>query len=266
MPTTAVATPAVPPPESSPSASGTPRTVETRTFAGIEMVWVPPGTFTMGSDPGEPGRKDDERQQPVTVARGFWLGRYEVTKAQWQAVMGTQPWSGHDHVRDDASTSATHVTWDATQGFVGELNARGEGRFRLPTEAEWEYACRAGSTTAYSFGDDVSQLGAYGWYGANTWSVDEKYAHTPGQKLPNTWGLYDMHGNVWEWCQDWYAQEYPSGSVSDPTGPGSGSHRIMRGGGWRNVLPSYRSANRFRGMQADLSARLGFRVCRNADE
>ena len=167
----------------------------------IDMAVIPPGTFMMGSTPSEPGRNPRERQHEVTITKGFWLGKYAVTQAQWQAVMGNNP----SKFKGDDQRPVELVSWDNCQQFLQKLNALGGGEFRLPTEAEWEYACRAGSSTAFCFGDNQAQLDDYAWYSKNSGGQ----THPVGQKTPNAWGLYDMHGNVWEWCEDWHG-EYPS--------------------------------------------------------
>jgi formylglycine-generating enzyme required for sulfatase activity len=234
----------------------------TRTFNGFEMIRIPPGKFMMGSPSGEIDRYDDEGpQHAVTISKGFWLGKYEVTKRQWKAVMGTEPWKNKNYMSDDPDSPAVYVNWNDTQEFVKRLNAMGDVAFRLPTEAEWEYACRSGTNTAHSFGAGSSQLGDYAWWNGNGDSKGEDYAHVVGLKLPNAWGLYDMHGNVWEWCQDWYGS-YTSTSVTDPRGPEIGTHRVNRGGGWNRSARRCRSAHRFRYVPDDQNAYLGFRLAR----
>ena len=228
---------------------------QSRTFAGIEMVWIPAGSFDMGSPKDEKGRDKGETQHRVTLTKGFWMGKYEVTQAQWQAVMGNNPsrFKG-------SNLPVEEVSWNDCQDFIRKLNAKGQGAFRLPTEAEWEYACRAGTQSRFCFGDSDSSLGTYAWYRSNSgWKT-----HEVGQKSPNRWNLYDMHGNVWEWCQDWKG-DYPSGSVTDPTGPSTGSGRVRRGGGWR-LNPRYcRSADRSGGGPGLRRDDLGFRLARAAD-
>ena len=160
---------------------------------GMEFMLIPAGTFMMGS---EKGYADEKPQHRVTISRPFYLGKYEVTQAQWEAVMGNNP-----SRFDGRNNPVEQVSWEDVRVFIARLNAHeGHTRYRLPTEAEWEYAARAGSTSAYSFGDDAARLGQYAWYGDNS----GKTTHPVGQKLPNAWGLHDMHGNVWEWVQGWY--------------------------------------------------------------
>jgi formylglycine-generating enzyme required for sulfatase activity len=195
----------------------------------LEMVLIPAGTFLMGSPPSEKDRGDDEGpQHQVTITKDFYLGKYEVTQAQWEAVMGNNP-SGFK-----GDNLPVDMVWETAsrndcQAFIEKLNgmALAVVTFRLPTEAEWEYACRAGTTTRFYWGDDpdYSQIGVYAWYGDNS----AGQTHEVGLKLPNAWALYDMSGNVPEWCQDWYGA-YRSGSQVDPIGPESGEGRVARGG------------------------------------
>lgn len=184
---------------------------------GMEFVLIPDGTFLMGSHDSLHGAPDDEKpQHQVTISKQFYLSRYEVTQEQWEAVMGSKPYEltrsngfyslpGMSH-RLTRPTNPATVSWNDAQEFIKRLNQKeGYYRYRLPTEAEWEYATRAGTATAYSFGDDVSELGRFAWYGEDFSSGS---THPVGQKLPNGWGLYDVHGNVWEWVQDWYDDQY----------------------------------------------------------
>ena len=195
----------------------------------LEMLWVKPGTFMMGSPTTEARRYKDEIQHQVTLTKGFYLGKYEVTQAQWERVMGNNP----SHFKG-ADRPVGKVSWNDAVEFCKKLTEmeKKAGRvpqgmsYQLPTEAQWEYACRAGTSTMYSWGDSISSSNAN--YDDN---VDET---TPVGKYPaNPWGFHDMHGNVWEWCADWYA-DYPSGSVTDPIGPASGSSRVIRGASWTN--------------------------------
>ena len=184
--------------------------------ATMEMVWCPPGTFTMGN---LDGRYDEKPPHQVTLTKGFWMGKTEVTQAQWKSVMGYNP----SRFQGDELPVET-VSWNIVQLFCTKAG------LELPTEAQWEYACRAGSTGPYA---GTGKLDEMGWYGDNSGGE----AHPVGTKLPNAWGLYDMHGSVWEWCADWYG-DYPNGAVTDPQGSSSGSNRVLRGGGW-NYHASY---------------------------
>ena len=223
---------------------------------GMVLIEIPAGKFTMGA--GGDG---------VTLTKPFWLGKTEVTQGQWQQVMGTEPWVGKDNVLTDKDCPASYVDWNEATAFCQRLTdtdhkngklLAGES-YRLPTEAEWEYACRAGMTTAFSFGDDEKQLGQYAWFNGNT--AGEGYAHKVGSKKPNPWGLHDMHGNVWEWCSDWYGQSLRGGT--DPVGPKGGSIRVHRGGSWRCIPDFCRSAYRANLGPSPRFSSLGFRVARS---
>jgi formylglycine-generating enzyme required for sulfatase activity len=155
-----------------------------------------------------------------------------------------------------------YVSHDDAVEFCRRLSKQEGVEYRLPTEAEWEYACRAGTTTAFSFGDDEAKLGQYAWYDKNAWDIGEKYAHRVGQKLPNPWGLYDMHGNVWEWCQDWYAPYGSETVVSDPVGPAQGDYRVLRGGSFLNLTSYVRSAFRYAYQPVNRNTNFGFRAAR----
>jgi formylglycine-generating enzyme required for sulfatase activity len=235
---------------------------------GMEMVWCPPGKFLMGSPVSEPDRFPEETQHEVTLTQGFWIGKYEVTQAQWSAVMGTNPsyfpqkevvrwkvWKWQipvwrqDFLASRRQLPVEQVSWDDCQEFCKKA---GQG-FSLPTEAEWEYACRAGAPGPFA---GTGVLNEMGWYDGNSGSK----THPVGRKNPNAWGLCDMHGNVCEWCQDWYGEDYPAGAVIDPTGPVAGGDRAFRGGRWRSSSRGCRSAGR-RGSGPDgRNLSLGFRV------
>lgn len=234
---------------------------------GVNMafVWIEPGVFQMGSPDTEEGRWGNEGPlHEVEISRGFWLGKYEVTQGQWEAVMGTTPWSGEAYVRSNPSHPAVYISWEDVQAFITKLNdAAGSEVYRLPTEAEWEYACRAGTLTRWSFGDDESQLTHYAWYSDNAWDAGEEYAHAVGQKKPNAWGLYDMHGNVWEWVQDWYDDAYYNSSPRvDPLGPDTGSYRVIRGGDFEYIARIARSARRGNGSPGGRYFDIGVRLLR----
>jgi formylglycine-generating enzyme required for sulfatase activity len=219
---------------------------------GMEFVLIPAGSFTMGADKNlEDADKLETPQHKVTISKPFYLGKYEVTQAQWTAVMENNP-----SQFKGGSNPVEQVSWHEVQEFIRRLNQKeGHKRYRLPTEAEWEYAARAGTTSAYSFGNDAGSLGRYAWYKDNS----VKKTHPVGQKEANPWGLYDMHGNVWEWVQDW-GENYSSSSVTDPKGASSGPYRMARGGCWRDVAWSCRSANRGGDAPENYDNRAGFRL------
>jgi formylglycine-generating enzyme required for sulfatase activity len=236
----------------------------------MEFVRIEPGAFTMGAPLAEVGRRDPEGpQHEVTISRGFYLGKYEVTQGQWESVMGTTPWSGENDVQANVNHPAVHVSWDDAQSFIHQLNeAAGDSLYRLPTEAEWEYAARAGTSTVWSFGDDESLVGNYAWHVRNTWLINLNYAQPVGTKLPNPWGLYDVHGNVREWCQDWLDDNYYSRSPSiDPPGPSTESSsaflRVLRGGGFSSGATfGLRSASRNGSGNGNRIGTVGFRLLR----
>jgi formylglycine-generating enzyme required for sulfatase activity len=216
----------------------------------MRFVPISAGTFTMG---------EEQEAHQVTLTQASLLGVHEVTQQQYGKVMGSKP-----SKFKGPQNPVEQVSWDDAVEFcrrLSELPAeKSAGHvYRLPTEAEWEYACRAGTKTKYSFGDSSSKLGDYAWYFKNA----GKTTHPVGGKKPNAWGLYDMHGNVWEWCQDWYG-DYPSGSTTDPTGPAKGSSRVYRGGGWLYYSVNCHSAHR-NGYAPDYrNINLGFRVLRSS--
>jgi formylglycine-generating enzyme required for sulfatase activity len=225
---------------------------------GMEFVRIRAGPFIMGSPDSDVEADDYEKPaHHVTISQPFYLGKYPVTQAQWHAVMGTNPSRFADH----PDRPVEQVSWDDVHAFIEKLNTReGHARYRLPTEAEWEYACRAGSTTVYCFGDDAGQLGTYAWYNQNA----EGTTHPGGQLHPNAWGLYDMHGNVWEWVQDWYADDYYRYSPSrDPQGPAAGEDRVLRGGSWRDDSWGVRAAERVPTLPDDRDDDVGFRLARD---
>lgn len=213
---------------------------------GMKLVLIPKGTFTMGSPASEKGRLDIETPHQVTISRDYYLGITEVTQAQYQKVIGQNPsdFQGDRIEGDSSNHPVERVSWGDAVEFCKRLSELPEekkaGRvYRLPTEAEWEYACRAGSKTAYCFGDDLESLDQYAWFGAR----DSGHTQAVGQKKPNAWGLYDMHGNVLEWCADSFAL-YPDSPLTDPTGASDGAIRIFRGGSWLSKPAFCRSAVR----------------------
>jgi formylglycine-generating enzyme required for sulfatase activity len=198
----------------------------------MEFVLIKPGSFLMGS---ESGHNDEKPAHRVTLTRPFYLGRCEVTQDQWQRVMGSNP-SGFK----GANLPVENVSWNDCQDFLAKLQKQTGRQFTLPTEAQWEYACRAGTTNTFSCGDDEASLSRHAWHAFNSGGK----THPVGQKKPNPWGLYDMHGNVFEWCADWYSESYPGGDAMNPTGAGSGDRRIIRGGAWLYIPDNLRSADR----------------------
>ena len=229
----------------------------------LDFVWIEPGTFAMGSPADESARSADESPvRQVTISRGFYLGKYEITQEQWESVMETKPWLGQGYTQSGPRYPAISLSWGDVKDFIDKLNeVADEKLYRLPTEAEWEYACRAGTSTPWSFGDEVDQLDAYAWHAANTLSAGTSYAHPIGNKQPNPWGLHDMHGNVWEWCADWYGP-YDPDSQTDPTGPTYTSLRVMRGGGFSSLPSELRSANRDSSPPEDVYISVGARLVR----
>ena len=241
----------------------------------LEMVLIPAGEFKMGSPAEEKDALAAEKpQHRVRITRPFYLGKYPVTQKQWEAVMGANPsrFKGPKNPVEE-------VSWDACRQFLDKLQRRPghpPGTFQLPSEAQWEYACRAGSTTRFCFGDAESKLGDYAWYSANSGSS----THPVGGKKPNAWGLYDMHGNIWEWCADWFDPAYYAHSpADDPTGPATGAapvtgdprapiapgsatggRRIIRGGSWNNGGKGCRSALRGKWAPGMGNSSMGFRV------
>ncbi len=227
---------------------------------GMTFNLVPAGSFVMGSPEDEPERQNFATPHPVTLTKSFYMQTTEVTQGQWKAVMGSNP-SFFSSCGDDCPVE--RVSWDDVQVFIAELNTRGEGVYRLPTEAEWEYAARAGTTTAFHTGDCLSSDQA-------NHRGDRPFDECPpgearGRTLPvasfapNSWGLYDMHGNVREWVQDWDA-DYSAAAATDPTGPSSGSRRVERGGGWFCHATECRSAYRASLRPGGISYDLGFRL------
>jgi len=212
---------------------------------GMQFALIPAGKFMMGSPKGEKGREENEGpRHQVTISRAFYLGVHEVTQEQWKSVMGTEPWNGQEYAKPGKTNAASYVSWNDATEFCKEFSQKTGKTVRLPTEAEWEYACRAGSKTRFSYGDDddYSSLGDYAWYSMNAFHVGKKCALAVGQKKPNAWGLYDMHGNVCEWCADWCEDSYVNAEDKAPKGPASGIYRVLRGGGWNYNPMDCRSA------------------------
>lgn len=229
-----------------------------RTFSsfstGMEFVLIPAGEFMMGSPDSEVGRYDSEGPtHKVTIKTSFYIGKYPVTQRQWKNIMGNNPsrFKGDDR-------PVEYVSWDDAKEFIKKLNeTEGTDKYRLPFEAEWEYACRAGTTTRFYFGDDDSNLNDYAWYNVNSGNETSSV----GQKKPNPWGLYDMHGNIWEWVQDRWHDNY-KGAPSDGSSWEDLSSRVSRGGGWRDSAASCRSAVRYDRAPGNRVTHLGFRLMR----
>ncbi len=228
-------------PAASPTApAGKELTLDLGGGATMKLVLLPAGKFMMGG-------KD---QHQVTLTKPFFMGVTLVTQAQYEAIMGNNP----SRFKGPTNPVET-ISWDDAANFCKKLSDKTRQAARLPTEAEWEYACRAGTKTAFSFGDDDSALGDYAWYADNSGGT----THPVAQKKPNPWGLYDMHGNVWEWVADWH-DDYPTQAVTDPKGPGSGAFRVVRGGGYLYSPVNCRSANRGHYAPVDREMMCGFRV------
>lgn len=207
---------------------------------GMVFALIPAGTFTIGSPEADPNAEPDERPPQEIMISEFQMMTTEVTQAMWLSVMGANP----SHFSGNLSKPVEMVSWDDCRQFVDSLNALDDGyTYRLPSEAEWEYACRAGTTTRFYWGDIDGEwmAGRYCWLGGNA----EQTTHPVGGKLPNAWGLCDMMGNVTEWCQDWYHEDYEGipldGSARDS---GGGTYRVMRGACWTGTVPACRSAHR----------------------
>jgi formylglycine-generating enzyme required for sulfatase activity len=241
----------------------------------MKLVYIPAGSFMMGSGDSAAqlakeygGREslfeDEFPQHRIRISQGFWMGQTEVTQGQYESVMNARPWSGRERVQEDANSPAAYVSWHDAVEFCRKLSQQTGETYRLPAEAEWEYACRAGTTTRFSFGDSNSPLGDYAWFFDNTEAVGQKYAHLVGQKKPNPWGLYDMHGNVYEWCSDRYGTDYYSNSPSvDPEGPSSGKRRTLRGGSWYSIEFVLRCSSRGNVVPDHDLLNVGFRVVRS---
>ena len=227
---------------------------------GMKFVYIQPGTFMMGSPSNELKRDSDERQHEVTLTKGFYMQTTEVTQGQWKAVMGNNP----SKFKGD-NRPVEKVSWNDCREFIRKLNRQeGTDKYRLPTEAEWEYACMAGTTTPFYTGncistDQANYDGNHPMPGCSKGMYRKKTIEVASFS-PNSWGLYDMHGNVYEWCQDWYEKNYPSGNVTDPEGASSGAVRVLRGGSWLSVAGDLRSANRLRSVPVNRHFSLGFRV------
>jgi sulfatase modifying factor 1 len=244
------------------------RTGEVNGSSPLTLGWCGLAVFYMGSPPSEADRDDNEAQVgQVTLGKGFWLGQTSVSQSEWKMVMNTEPWKGKTGVKAGDSYPATFVSYDDAETFCQKLTQTeskagrltNSWKYELPTEAQREWACRAGSRTAYCFGDDPSKLNDYAWWSSATDgdALNEPYAHEVGTKKRNAWGFCDMHGNVWEWCRDSFADKLPGGT--DPL-VSQGDKRVLRGGCYNSSASNCRSATRI-GLPSDSrNPRYGFRV------
>jgi formylglycine-generating enzyme required for sulfatase activity len=234
--------------------------IDSKSFAGNKFIFIQSGCFEMGNKKPPTERTVGEYpSHRVCIDKPFYLGETEVTQRQWEDVMGNNP--SKSKVEDKP---VDRVSWNDTQEFIQKLNAKeGGNNFRLPTEAEWEYAARAGSNDDYCYGDNESSLGKYAWFGNLGYKGSP---HEVAQKTPNKWGLHDMHGNVWEWVQDWYDGTYYSNSpANNPSGPETGKYRVYRGGSYIGKATNLRSAVRFSALPGTRTHDLGFRLVRQLD-
>ncbi len=235
--------------------------------SGLEFVFLPPGRFLMGSPDGEAGRGTDESQHEVVLSRGFWIARTEVTRAQWQRVMGPgerHPEKPNPFRTGDPRQPIVAVSYREVEDYLRRLEARAPGQhFRLPTEAEWEYACRAGTPTPFNTGARLEEAQANcearSPGAGDALSRGQRGPVPVGSYPPNAWGLYDCHGNVWEWTSDWYGP-YPAGRTIDPCGPARGTRKVIRGGSWAFGAARARSACRRHHDPRDWGYSIGLRV------
>jgi formylglycine-generating enzyme required for sulfatase activity len=237
------------------------RAIDSMNFAGIKFIFIESGCFQMGNDETPTDRTIGESpRHRVCIEKPFYMGETEVTQKQWKDVMGNNP--SKSKVEDKP---VDRVSWNDIQEFIQKLNAKDGGNyFRLPTEAEWEYAARAGSGSDYCYGDNTSSLVEYAWFGNLGYKGS---THEVAQKQPNDWGLYDMHGNVWEWVQDWYGPSYYSDSPEkNPLGPETGKYRVYRGGSYIGKATNLRSAVRFSALPVTRTHDLGFRLARGSGD
>jgi sulfatase modifying factor 1 len=227
---------------------------------GMKFVWIPPGSFVMGSPKEEKERSDNETQHKVTLTRGFYMGVYTVTQEQWKEIMGNNP----SQFKGEKNLPVEMVSWDDCQEFIKKMRKKDKKPYRLPSEAEWEFCCRAGTTTPFHFGETIStdQANYFGEavYGNGKKGIYRKKTTPVGSFPANAWGLHDMHGNVLQWCQDMYG-DYPQKDVVDPTGPEKGEVPVLRGGSWNLYPDGCRSAYRLWDVPDHRNDTFGFRLC-----
>ena len=234
--------------------------------AGVKMVWLAADSFTMGSPLNETDRDSTEGQVEVKLTEGFWLGQTEITQGQWTLLTGMSPWRGKSNVREGKNYAASFISWEDANSFVEKLNSKEHGsgslpndwEYSMPTEAQWEYACRGGKKSAFRFGDDPSEFDIYGWSAENAFEKGERYSHEVGKKRPNEFGLHDMHGNVWEWCKDNFGAKRSGGT--NPIIDNGQPLRVNRGGGWNFATKCCRSASRISDAPDSRYNNLGFRI------
>ena len=221
------------------------------------MLFIPSGSFLMGSNNGEM----DERPVHNVLIDSFYMGEYEITQKEWYEVMETKPWENLKYAKSGDKYPVVNVSWYDVKDFIEKLNNLTRKNFRLPTEAEWEYACRAGSSSKFFHGSLKYGLSNFAWYYDNAFKKDEMYGHEKGKKAPNKWGLYDMLGNVYEWCSDWYGNDYYNKSpVNNPKGPRYGSHKVIRGGDWSRTDYFLRVSSRRYYSPHSKDSFIGFRI------
>ena len=234
--------------------------LDSKNFQGIKFILIQPGCFQMGNDKVPTERTSIESpSHRVCIEKSFYLSETEITQKQWESLMGNNP----SKVKSE-NRPVDRVSWNDVQTYISNLNKKdGVDLFRLPTEAEWEYAARSGSIDDYSFGNDAKSLAEYAWFGNLGYKGS---SHEVGLKQPNDWGLYDMHGNVWEWVQDWYDPDYYKNSPEkNPIGSGTGKYKIYRGGSWVGKADTLRSTVRFSALPVTRTHDLGFRLVRQVD-
>jgi formylglycine-generating enzyme required for sulfatase activity len=227
---------------------------------GMKFVWIPPGTFMMGSPGSEKGRGDDEHHRKLTIRKGFYMSAHLVTQEQWQAVLGENP----SEFKGEKNLPVDSVSWNDCQEFLKKLKGKDKKAYRLPTEAEWEYACRSGTTTPFHFGatlsTDKANYNGNFVYGKGVKGIHREKTTPVGSFPANAWGLHDMHGNLWQWCNDWHGG-YSAKDLTDPQGPKSGKERILRGGSWGSHPVYCRAANRNFADPSSRTEYYGLRVC-----